>query len=290
MVALAPFAPGDVFVTATRLDPGARYPTGAGMIRQIGADGHAKAEVATGGQGLISALHLHPDGRLFALDPQARRIDIFAPSGERRPGLPQLPPRAYGAMLVLANGELLLAEHVVGGPGPFAGDGKLYRCADDGRVLQVYDTITNGGVSGFLGVTHMALAADGHTVFHLSETGSHIYAHDLANNRPLGIVYTRQDPPGMLFGLVVLDDGSLLVATGGGVRQIGPDGAVLRDHPLPSGRGWAVLVPRPGTSTFWLLDFFGGTLARFDPASGLIGDARDLGLPKALAGIAEVPA
>ena len=48
MTALQPFAPGDVFVTASVLDESARFPTGEGRIRQYDANWQLKAEMATG--------------------------------------------------------------------------------------------------------------------------------------------------------------------------------------------------------------------------------------------------
>lgn len=287
MTALAAFEAGDIFVTATALDPAARYPTGQSRIRQMDAQFRVKAEVATGGTGLLSALEFHPDGRLFAFDPQARRVDCFAPDGTHLPPLEALPPRPFGSMEVLANGDLLLGEHLSGEGGPFAGEGKVCRCDPSGQLIETYDTQVNGGAGGFLGVTHMALNADQRTLYHLSETGPVIYAHDLATNTRLGVIHTREDPPAMLFGLAMKADGNLVVCTGSGVRELTPTGVVVRNVALEGGRGWAVLRPRPARPTLFLADFMGGCLVEYDPATGAIGVVRDLGLPRALAGIAQ---
>ncbi len=288
-----PFASGDLFVPAPRLDPAARYPTGIGRIRQLAADGSLKAEVETGRSGLISCLVLSPAGVLHALDPQARAIDRFAADGH--PLAPLDLGGAYGSMLFDADGNsgdtggALLGEHLCGPEGPFAGAGRLVRLGPDGTIARCYATETNGGVSGFLGVTHIARAADGATLYHLSETGPHIYGHDLAADRRLGPIYTKADPPPMLFGLALLPDGRLAVATGSAVRLLWPDGARLGDVALPEGRGWANLVVRPGGAGLWALDFFGGRMAELSlPGLDLV-RVLDLGNPNGMTSVAEVP-
>lgn len=295
MTALAPFSPGDIFVTAATLDGTARFPTGQGAVLQFAADWSPKARIETGQTGLISALCLDTTGRLHALDPQARKITSIGPDGHPLAQFGQLPERAYGSMIALPDGDFLLGEHMVGAIPGFSGDGKVYRVAADGTVLAAYDTETNGGMGGFLGVTHMALSADGRTLFHTSETGPHIYAHNLADNRRLGAVYTRIDPPPMVFGLAILDSGRLLVACGSELRLVDPDAGTATTVPMPEGRGWAVPIKRgeagtSGNEQLWVLDFFGGRVATIDADTGAVADLRELGLAKCLTGIAQVPA
>jgi hypothetical protein len=278
------FEPGDIFVTATILQKGARFPTGQGRIRHYDRNWNLKGERDTGRTGLISALVLDSSGTLHIMDPQARAVDHIGAVT-----MPNLPQRGYGSMIVRADGSYMMGEHLVGDIPGFNGDGKVYRVDASGSVLQTWGTETNGGMGGFLGVTHMALSPDGNTLYHVSETGPHVYAHDLVSDRRLGAIYTRQDPPLMVFGLACLPDGDLLVATGGGVRRLSPDGTVKRDYVLPEGRGWAVIVLRENAESFWALDFFGGRVALIATETGDVVFEKDLGLPKALTGIAEVP-
>jgi hypothetical protein len=289
---LQPFAPGDIFVTASLLDEDARFPTGEGRIRQYGADWQLKAELATGHTGLISALVLDPAGWLHALDPQARAITTVASDGQVVKQFNFLPNRAYGSMICLGGGEYLLGEHMVGEIPGFSGEGKVFRVGLDGTVLASYDTETNGGMGGFLGVTHMALSADGQTLYHTSETGPHVYAHDLAGNRRLGAVYTRIDPPPLVFGLAILAGGDLMLACGSELRRIDPKSGSARSIPMPEGRGWAVTAIRnnPPDERLWALDFFGGRAACIATNDGAILELHELGLAKCLTGIAEVPA
>lgn len=294
MTRLASFAPGDIFVPASTLDETARFPTGQGKIRQYDAQWQLKAELETGHRGLISALAIDPAGRLHALDPQARAITTIDRNGEQITQFSKLPQRAYGSMIPLASGEYLLGEHMVGEIPGFAGAGKVYRVASDGTVLAEYDTQTNGGMGGFLGVTHMALSADGLTLYHTSETGAQVYAHDMSANRRLGPVYTRIDPPPLVFGVALLNDAELVVACGSELRRIGLDSGTTAAVPLPEGRGWAIVIvasdhPASGARRLWALDFFGGTAALIDAASGAVEELHALGLAKCLTGIAVVP-
>ncbi len=282
-----PFASGDRFIPVPLLDASARYPTGAGRIRQLSRCGQTKAEVATGHVGLISGMGIGPDGVLWVLDPQARAVDRFAPDGTRLPALP-LPPRAFGSVQFEQGGTVLLGEHLAGADGPFAGAGQVLRLAADGTPERFFDTAFNGGVSGFLGVTHMALSADHKTLYHLSETGAALYAHDLAANLALGPIYTRTDPPAMLFGLATLPDGRLAVAIGTAIRLLSPDGAPLGDIALPEGRGWANLVVRPSGKSLYAMDFFGGRMAELSLPDLTLLAITDFNNPQGMTTVAEV--
>jgi sugar lactone lactonase YvrE len=286
---LKPFAQGDIFVAATALHAGARYPTGDSGVLQLDGDWRPKALARTGRIGLVSGLALGPDRALWVFDPQARAVDRFAPDG-RRIAPPELPSRPFGSALPARDGGLIMGEHLCGAHGAFAGEGKAVRIDREGQVTAVYDTEWNGGVGGFLGVTHIALSRDEGTLFHVSETGPHLYAHDLERDRRLGAIYTRADPPAMLFGLATLADGDLLIATGSGVRRLASNGALRRDYALPTGRGWANIVARPDRATVWALDFILGRVAELDPMTGTVGRVVELGLAQSLSTLVEIPA
>ncbi|MFN7173134.1 MAG: hypothetical protein ACK4MT_00205 [Thermaurantiacus tibetensis] len=292
---LLPLASGDLVVTATRLEAGARYPTGRSALRLLGPDLALKAECETGGTGLVAGLGLLADGSLLALDPQARQVARFGADGRRLPD-PDLGGHPFGSVVALPSGELLLGEHLCGAAGPFAGTGRVHRVTSGFRPLRTYATAWNGGVSGFLGVTHMALAPDGVTLWHLSETGPLLYAHDLEEDRRLGAVFTATDPPAMLFGLAAIPGGDLLVANGSGLLRLSgpPDALRLLDRiPLPapaSGRpGWANVVLRPSGTSVFALDFLGGRLAEVALATHEVTRLLDLGLGSSLASLVEVP-
>jgi outer membrane protein assembly factor BamB len=253
-----------------------------------------KGEAETGRRGLISGLALLPDGSLIALDPQARAIDRWAADGRRlallaAPGNGAPLSGGFGSAIVLAEGGLLLGEHLAGPPGsPFEGAGKVVELDASGALRWTHDTQWNGGVGGFLGVTHMALAADGRTLWHVSETGSRLYAHDIVAGAPLGVLYSREDPPGLLFGLAALPDGRIAVALGNALRLLDGGGRMLGDVALPEGRGWANLSVRPGGQGLWACDFYGGRVAELSLPDLAVKRTIELGNPQGCTSIAEV--
>ncbi len=287
MIGLQAFAPGDIFVTGSDLDEAARFPTGMGKILQYDRNWALKGTLETGHKGLISSLIIDATGTLHALDPQAQAHISVGRDGQPSPMFGALPALRLGSMIALPDGEYLVGEHMVGEIPGFSGKGHVYRIDADGRVRAEYATETNGGMGGFLGVTHMALSPDGQMLYHSSETGAHVYAHDLVGNRRLGAVFTRTDPPPLVFGIACLADGTLLVACGTAVRRVLPGGETSRTYGLPEGRGWAVPIVR-NSSQFWALDFFGGRVATVDIVTGETLAVKDLGLAKCLTGLAEV--
>jgi hypothetical protein len=283
----APLEAGDMFVSATVLDVGARYPTGAGRVRHYDKNWGLKAEMATGRTGLISALCLDAHLSLHVLDPQAGRIDHFGANQ-----MPHLPHYRFGSMIPKGDSTFILGEHLIGEVPGFEGKGRVCHVDDQGRLIREWIVQTGGGASGFLGVTHMALSPDGTTLFHVSETGPHLYAHDLRHDIQCGPLYTHDDMPRMVFGLACLARGDLLLAVGNGVVRLDPQGQIVCRYALPAGafgHGWSVVIIRESGAQFWALDFFGGRVALVDVDTGGIAFMKDLELPKALAGFAEVP-
>ena len=287
-MSLEPFAPGDIFVTDSDLDDAARFPTGMGKVRQYDREWNLKGVHETGQYGLISALSLDPKGRLHILDPQAYWFGSICPDGQPVEAFPKLPRIAFGSMIHCPDGHIL-GEQMVGDMPGFSGKGHVYRIDGDGTVRAEWNTQTNGGLGGFLGVTHMALSQDGTTLYHVSETGENVYAHQLAGDKRLGPIYTREDAPHFVFGIAGLEDDSLLVACASEVRRVVPGKGVQRVYSLPKGRGWSVVKLRPGDTSFWALDFLEGQLASVNIETGEIEQHKGLGLRKCLAGIAEVP-
>ena len=116
-----------------------------------------------------------------------------------------------------------------------------------------------------------------------------IRIHDLVENRRLGAIYTRTDPPGMLFGLAMLPDGRLALALGSMLRLITTDGAVEGDIELPAGRGWANIVVRPGGNSLFVLDFFAGRVVELTLPGFRLLRLVDLGNPQGMTSLVEVP-
>jgi hypothetical protein len=287
--ALRPLAPGDVLISATRIDESQRFPTGDGRVMQLDAALNEKAQWETGRYGLVSGLGLGADGSLFVMDAQARGQDRISANGTLMPTV-NAPAKGYGSMLALADGGWLFGEHLCGVQPPFQGEGKVDRFDASGALVRSYGTAFNGGMGGFLGVTHMALSADGERLFHVSETGPHVYAHDLKADKQLGIIHTRSDPPPLVFGIAAVPDGGLLVACGSEVRRLDASGTPVRSYTTPEGRGWAVVAMRPDGEHFWAADFFGARLCSINLETGAVGINKQFpGLEKALTGVVEIP-
>jgi hypothetical protein len=291
MPGLTALLPGDVLISATQLDEAQKFPTGQGRIMHLDADLTLKGTWDSGRYGLVSGLGLGKDGTVFIMDAQARGVDRIGRDGTVLEPIADVPPKGYGSMVALPDGGWLFGEHLCGAQPPFQGEGKVDRFNAAGHLVQSYDTQVNGGVGGFLGVTHIALAADGKRLFHVSETGPHVYAHDLTCNQPLGPIYSRADPPPMVFGVAALPDGGLLVACGGDIRRLDAAGAQTRSYSVPEGRGWSVVVLRPDGKSFWAADFFAARLVQINLESGDISmNKQFVGIEKALAGVVEIPA
>lgn len=280
-------APGDLWVAATLVtDKALRL--GLSRLWLLSAELEVKAEIPTGGFGMVSGLAVQPQtGVLWAFDPTARRVTRVAPDGAVLPEMPLAPGRGLGSGLFAPDGDLICGEHLCGDAPPFHGDGRLLRFDGQGRLRKLHRPEVNGGMAGFLGLTHIALMQDGRTLAYVSETGSTVYRYDLEAGRQLAPLYVRKDPPGMVFGVAALPGDDILVMCGNEMRRITPDGAVRRTYKLPDGRGWSfVRVTKDGRKA-WCGDFFAATLARIDLASGEADIQRRFDLPFGLTCVAE---
>jgi hypothetical protein len=148
-------------------------------------------------------------------------------------------------------------------------------------------------MAGFLGVTTTSLAADGRTLVYTSETGYQVYRYDIVADQQLPDLITLDPAAGAMAILAThRADGTLLFikasrATGFTLQHIDANGAVLRDYPLP-GPGWANITPSPLEKDVVLLgNFFTGTVAKFDLATGQLGAKTETNVKKSLAGIAQ---
>lgn len=284
--ATVPFAAGDVFVAATHIVDTRRW-RGHGRVAHYGADLTLKAELETPHYGIVAGLGLSPDGVLFAFDPEARAVTRFDASGARLPETALAPGVALGSIAFLRDGGFLCGEHLCGTAPPYHGHGNLYRFDRAGRLIRIHRTPTHGGMAGFLGVTHLAVDADERIVTYVSETGNRVMRFDLEDDRALPDLYVRTDEPRMCFGLAPVAGGDVLLAVGHEVRRLSPSGELVRRYALPSGRGWAVVVPARDGTSFWAGEFLAGVLARVDLQTGEIVAQLETGRAHALAGIAE---
>jgi len=284
-----PFTPGDVFVSATLITD-EKLRRGIGRVLHYDAGLTLKAELPTHRYGIVAGLGMQPGtGILHACDAEARHVSRWTPDGRPLPDCELMPGVGLGSIHFRDDGSFLAGEHLCGVRPPYHGSGHLHEFDRDGRFVRKYRTATHGGMAGFLGLTHFALAHDGRTVYYVSETGPTVSRYDIGDDRQLTDLYVRQDPPGMVFGLALAPDGDVLLALGSGVRRIDAGGSVVRDYALPAGRGWAIVVTAQDRRSFWAGDFFAGLLVRIAIDSGEVLASVDIGQRFALAGVAEYP-
>jgi hypothetical protein len=279
---------GDLWVAST-LVTDKRHRLGLSRVWLLGADLKLKLEIPTGDFGMISGLGRDPrTGIVTALDPTARRITRIAPDASVLPRIDLAPGRGLGSIVYLPDGGFLCGEHLCGDAPPFHGDGRLLHFDAEGRLLKLHRPKFHGGVSGFLGITHMALSAGGRILAYVSETGDTVFRYDVAEGRQLENLYRREDPPHMVFGLAAAPHDTLLLCCGGEVRRIDARGVVQRRFLMPEGRGWSFVTLSKDGQSFWCGDFFAGVLARVRLSDGEIIANAKLDVPYGVTSVIEV--
>ncbi len=299
--ALLPFADGDIFVGATLLNNEQDDHAGRGRIIQYDAELNEKAVLwLDDTTHLVGGLNIAPDGALWAFDMVAFKAMRFSPSGERLDDFPA-PKRALSHVNFLADGSMLFGEHQVGSettvplgtqlatvPGTDRfGDGHVFHVAADGNLIKEYETDTHGGMGGFLGVTMSTVSPDETTLYYVSETGPRLMRYDLANDQQMpDLMSFAPEDRQMFFGLMFNGEGNLLVARGDRVEVVTTDGEVVRAYPL-EGFGWALVVPGTDGEHFLAVNFFSGTVAKVNVASGDVVAQANTGVAKSTAGIVQ---
>ncbi|MCC6173428.1 MAG: hypothetical protein IT481_15520 [Gammaproteobacteria bacterium] len=290
-----PFAAGDLLIAATDVDDrdvDLRNHAGAGRVLHYGADFVPKGELRTGQTGLVVGLAIDPaDRSLYACDPGSQTVTRFDREG-RCTGLAPLLPRArIGALLFLPDGRFVAGLHSRLGeppdqPGPRLWIGDLRR-----ETIEALSVEVDGGRRGFHCVTHVALAADGHTLLYVSEAGRRLMRYDLQARRQLPdlLVLGAEDPRGT-YGPAALRDGRILMATGNGALLLAPNGAPLRGYEFGSAGGWSRLTLSLDQRVFHVGNFVEGRLETRDVETGELRHVLDIRRRYCLSGLAEVPA
>ncbi|MBM4234460.1 MAG: hypothetical protein FJ160_09795 [Gammaproteobacteria bacterium] len=306
---LQPFVSGDLLVAATLLDNPQDDHAGRGRILQFGADLKLKSDIfLSDTTHLVGGLKFDPRGVLWAFDSQDFVVLNIHGDGRvvRRS---EFPARAFSHVNFAADGTLLFGEHVVGDSIrpevqarmhtriPFMpaserfGDGHVFRCAADGRLIKEYGTATHGGMGGFLGVTMSALSPDGKILIYCSETGPRLMRYDLVNDRQLPDLqaFTPPYPPGpppMFFGMAYGHDGTLYVLRGASIHVVDDAGTTTRQIPL-EGFGWATIELAADGQHAFVSSFFSGEVAKINLSTGAKVGSIATNSPKAVAGLAE---
>ena len=208
------------------------------------------------------------------------------------------------------NGNVYLGEHLVGHevklppdrplgtklpfmPGTERfGDGHVFEFTPAGELVQEFATETHGGMPGFLGVTSATLAADGKTLVYMSELGNRLFRYDVAAGKQLPDLITYEPASGdMAMTAAYQGDGTLLYIKanfkeGFFLQSLDESGEATQTWNT-QGPGWAALGCSKEPGMALLGNFFTGTVAKMDLASGEIVAKAETEVKRALAGIAQ---
>lgn len=309
---MQPFARGDIFAGVTLLNRQDDDHAGAGRIIQYDSSLQEKGILWTAGTThLIGGLAFAPDGTLWAFDSSSFTVIRVSPAGKQLPAL-KLAERALSNISFAKDGTIYVGEHLVGStvrtrPGTSLGttlpklpasdrfgDGHIYQFTQEGKLLKEFATPVHGGMPGFLGVTSSALCADGRRMLYLSELSDSIRVYDLVNDRPLpDLVTYAADSGDLAMAIMFTQDDRLLhiranFKTGFFLEHLSETGEVIRCYPLP-GPGWASLGRSTEKDIALVGNFFSGTLAKLDLATGALVARAETGAQRSLAGIAQFP-
>lgn len=309
---MQPFAPGDIFAGATLLNNPDDDHAGPGRIIQFDSDLNEKGVLyLEGTTHLVGGLKFAPDNTLWAFDSNAHLVLNISPEGKQLPS-PDFPKRSFSNINFLEDGTVLVGEHMVGAevklppdrplgttlafmPGTERfGDGHIFQCTTDGKVIKEFATETHGGMPGFLGVNNSTVAPDGKTVQYLSELSDGIYQYDIEADRQLDRLLTFEAGSGnMAMALGRQVDGQLMFIRanfreGFFLHKLAEDGSSTQEYLLP-GKGWAAFGVSQDPNIALLGNFFTGAVMKFDLTTGESVAQGETGVERSIAGVAQFP-
>lgn len=309
---IQPFARGDILVGATVLNNPDDDHAGDGRIIQYDSELNEKGVLWTEGTThLVGGLKFAPDNTLWAFDSHSYAVLNISPEGKQLP-VGKFPERSFSNVNFASDGTVILGEHLVGAevklppdrplgttlpfmPGTERfGDGHVFRCSKDGKLIKEYATETHGGMPGFLGVTGSSLAPDGKTLQYMSELGNRVFQYDLEADKQLPDFITYDpDSRDVAMCMVRQPDGQILFiranfGKGFFLHKLDENGKSQQEYLLP-GPGWAAMGISTDPDIALLGNFFTGAVAKFDLNSGEITHQAETGSKRALAGIAQYP-
>ncbi len=308
------FENGDIFVGATLLNNPEDDHAGPGRIIQFDGDLNLKGILWTENTThLVGGLKFDSNKDLWAFDSQnCSAIKVNASGNQVDQS--NFGDRSFSNVNFLSNGEILLGEHLTGdesnnkaleGPRklgtvlPFMpgteryGDGNIHKFSKDGEPIETYETETNGGMPGFLGVTASALAPDESKIIYISELGNCIFQFDIANNKQMNDLITYEPDSGnMVIAIGFSNTGDFYSIKANFregfslCRHDVESGSILDEKMLP-GPGWATLCLCEDGMHAILGNFFNGQIAKIDLASGQMIASAETEVERSVAGIAE---
>ena len=290
--------PGDLFLVLNEIDQGSidyrKGISGRCRIMHFDRDFNPRGELWTGETGMLVGLLYNPgDQRLYATNPQRNSVLAYDPAGARHRLTSYLPVRRYGNMALARNGDILIGVHsLYGAPVEDEhGDGKLIRFNPRSREVRFHEVEIDGGRGGRHCISNLAVGADDRTVYYVSEAGRRVCRYDTVARRQLAdfIALAEDDAMGT-YGLGVLPDGEVLMASGSGAVLFGPRGEILRNYEVPFDTGWTRAKPALDGRHFYLSNFLHGLLQRRDLATGAVVSELHTGLKCSLLSLSEYQA
>lgn len=300
-----PFMVGDIIVAATIMDVPDDDHAGTGRLLQYDADLNLKGVLwVQGTKHKIGGLTFSPRGVLWGFSQLTPAMFEVGPDGTQLP-LRSFSNRTLSSVAFGADGSYYFGEHLQGKetghpsittkfkilPGSDkVGDGNVYRFADDGSLIKVYETEAHGGIAGFLAVTSTVLADNDTRLIYISETGPKIMQYDLANDRQLPDLAVLEDDPRvpMVLTMAPFSDGRLLVSTGSGLIVVDPEnGDILRHIPVDGPPGWAAASPSRDDRHVLVGNFWTGDLLKIRMADEQVVAQTNVGQKESLSGIAQ---
>jgi outer membrane protein assembly factor BamB len=117
------------------------------------------------------------------------------------------------------------------------------------------------------GSTRIDLAGDGCTMFYTSQ-GPNVKRFNICSRTQLSDFNTAPLPGGFGYGLRILPDGGVLVATGNEIVRLGANGKLLRTYDAPGEPDLWLGLDEVGDGTFWVSNYGSSNVYRFDLATG----------------------
>ncbi len=289
------FESGDVLVAASRVDqenPNLRDLHGSGRVFHLSAQLDVRRELDTGTDGLLVGVgYDQVTGRVLCADTRARRTTWLTHEGRAEPGPAILPERAFGSLLFLPDGRCVLGVHskLIPTPDDGRGDGKLCLADFAQDTAELLEVDYDGGKRGFHCITHLAQAPGTTQIFYVAEGGKRVLRYDLTTRKQLPdfLRLAAADERGT-YGLGILQNGDLLLATGDGFARFDATGRELSHTRVAPGRGWSRLTLNHDASSFFLNNFLEGRIERRRTADGQLLAERNLGVRNCVSGLTEV--
>jgi outer membrane protein assembly factor BamB len=230
----------------------------------------------------------------------------IGPDAKQKP-MRKFADRTFSSVTFGPDGSLYFGEHLIGSktrisfnttvfsyvPGSeVVGDGNIYKFSPDGKLLDVYETDTHGGVVGIHGVTSTALTDNGERMIYISETGNRVMQYDLANRQQLPDLADFgkiEGGPPMVLVMAQMPNGDIVIGTGRSIVFLDENtGEIIKEINFDRS-GWAAVAPSTDPGHVLLGNFFDGEFVKLRVADGEVVARNTIGEERSLSGIVQYP-